>query len=371
MKHLTFLVKPASGHCDLRCGYCFYREHPSQAPERNTGIMSRETARAVIKAGAEAVGSGGMVHFTFQGGEPLLAGLDFYRDFLDMEKEFSGVIFSHGLQTNGTALREDWAELFRRGNFLIGLSVDGTPALHDRQRRDPTGQGSWQRVLAGLDILHKHGIPTQLLCVVTGDTARQPQKVYAGLKKTGCLGFQFIPCLEPEDARGATPWTLSPEAYGRFLCALFDCWYRDWQQGLRVSIRLFDDYLRLLLGQSPGSCAALGNCGSYLVVEADGSLYPCDFYVTQDRYLGNIHQMTPEQVFTCESFLRFQKEGKIRPRECGECRYFSLCRGGCRRDMTPTRSNYYCQSFRTFFSYALPRLLPIAQQLRKENHLRP
>ena len=174
--------------------------------------------------------------------------------------------------------------------------------------------------------------------------------------------MQFIPCLDPMAAqRGSEKYSLKPEAYGRFLCGLFDCWYRDWKAGDYISIRTFEDYLRVLMRMSPSTCAASGACGSYLVVEGDGSLYPCDFYVLDEWKSGNIQEMSVEEAFASAASVRFVREGSLRPEGCGTCPYFPICRGGCRRDWTEPRRNYYCGSFKAFFAYSLPRLREMAR----------
>jgi len=191
--------------------------------------------------------------------------------------------------------------------------------------------------------------------------AKNPQKVYSSLRTLGDHPLQFIPCLDPLEAqRGSEKYSLKPEAYGKFLCGLFDCWYRDWKIGNYISIRTFDDYLRILMRMSPSTCAASGACGSYLVVEGDGSLYPCDFYVLDEWKIGNIQEMTVEEALASSASVRFVTEGARRPEDCKTCPYFPICRGGCKRDWTQQRKNYYCASFKTFFAYALPRLQEVA-----------
>lgn len=327
--------------------------------------MALETAQALIRAAAEAVGSGGMVQFTFQGGEPTLAGLDFFRAFLSMEKQYPGVRFSHSLQTNGMHVNGEWADFLRENRFLVGLSVDGTKQIHDRNRVDASGSGSWSRVTGALALLDAAKVETNLLCVVTAAAAKTPQKVYASMKNLGNHPLQFIPCLDPmENRRGGESYSLTPALYGRFLCSLFDCWYRDWKTGYYVSIRTFDDYLRILMGQPPSACAASGSCGSYLTAEADGSLYPCDFYVLDNWRIGNIRDMSALEALTSPIARQFVEESHIRPAKCRSCQWFPICRGGCKRDWTAAHENYYCEAFRVFFPYAFPRLREAAQQMR-------
>ena len=370
MKQLTFLVKPASSLCGLRCRYCFYEDVAQCRETKSMGIMERGTAENLLRAAAEAVQPGDVIQITFQGGEPTLAGLDFFRDFVALERKLipEGVTVNHSIQTNGMAVTEEWAEFFKENQVLVGLSLDGTREFHDSLRVDHRDRGTWDRAVAALELLDRAGVETNLLCVVTGQMGRSPQKVYQSLGKLGNHPMQFIPCLDPlEAARGSMPYSLSPQRYGRFLCGLFDCWYRDWQGGRYVSIRLFDDYLRILAGMAPSTCAASGACGSYLVVEGDGSLYPCDFFVLDEWYLGNINRMGVEEAMNCPQSLRFLERGRKRPEGCNVCPYAAICRGGCPRDWTafgPQGENYYCPAFRQFFDYALLRLRQAAAVLR-------
>ncbi len=369
MGNVTFLVKPASGLCDMRCRYCFYEDVSDNRQVKSLGLMRTDTAEALIRAGFSYAGPGGSVHFLFQGGEPTLAGLAFYRDFLSAARAAcpAGTDVSFAIQTNGQSLDRDWARSFRENGFLVGLSLDGTRTLHDRFRRDAAGDGTWARTVQALELLTDEGVETNLLCVVTGDAAKAPRQVWQSLRKLGDHPLQFIPCLDPlETPRGSMPWSLTPEAYGGFLKGLFDCWFQELSRGTYVSVRFFDDLLRLMAGMAPGSCAASGRCGGYLAVEADGSLYPCDFYVLDRWRIGSIREMTVSEALNSAVMERFLAEGAQRPAACGGCPYALLCRGGCRRDFTEGpagRSNYYCPSLLAFFPYVLPRLRAAARSL--------
>ena len=368
MRSVTFLVKPASSLCDMRCRYCFYHDISDIREVKSMGMMSSGTAEALLKAAFAAVGPGGFVQFTFQGGEPTLAGLEFFRSFMALEEQYrpKDVQVGHSIQTNGLHINEEWAQFLKEHRFLVGLSVDGNQVIHDAHRIDAAGKGTWDRVTAALALLDRYEVETNILCVVSAMVAKNPQKVYASLRKLGDHPLQFIPCLDPLEAqRGSEPHSLKPEAYGRFLCGLFDCWYRDWKAGNYISIRTFDDYLRILMRMPPSTCATSGACGSYLVAEGDGSLYPCDFYVLDEWKIGNIHDMTVEEALSSPVSRRFLAEGALRPEACKTCPWSPLCRGGCKRDWTEQRKNYYCSSFQAFFAYSLPRLQEMARAARR------
>lgn len=298
-----------------------------------------------------------MITFLFQGGEPTLAGLDFFREFMELERKYAkpNVYCNHAIQTNGFCITEEWAAFLRDHGFLVGLSMDGTQALHDHFRIDAAGHGTWEKTAGALKLLEKYNVEMNLLIVVTGQLAKKAPQVYRSLTQLGRHPMQFIPCLDPIEAkRGSEPHSLKPDSYGKFLCNLFDCWYRDWKAGNYVSIRTFDDYLRILLRMPPSACATSGACGSYLVVEGDGGLYPCDFYVLDSWYLGNILECTVEEALSSEKSRQLLLDSRKRPDECRSCRYMPICRGGCKRDWMENGSNYYCQSFQTFLLTLFP-----------------
>lgn len=371
---MNFLIKPASGLCNMRCRYCFYEDEANNRTVKNLGIMSPETADLLI---AEALANASRregIHFAFQGGEPTLAGADFFRHFtgsVSQQNEKYRIPVSYSIQTNALELSDELISLLAEHHFLVGVSVDGTKALHDANRTDSTRKGTWGRVTHNLQRLQEKNIPVNLLCVVTRSCARSPQKVYNSLKKLNFRHFQFIACLDPmESDRGAEDYSLLPEDYGRFLCGLFDCWYQDWKRGNYVSIRLFDDYVHMAIGLPAGTCATSGSCGHYFVVEGDGSVYPCDFYAIDEWKLGILGDQTLSQMNASAKASLFLEQGRQRPLRCNACPWEDLCGGGCRRDWIirdGQPENYYCPAFQAFFRYAQDRILEIA---RAEQHFR-
>ena len=360
MKQITLLIKPASSLCNLRCRYCFYEDEASNRAQKSMGVMSGETAHTLLEEVFRAAEPGGAVRFTFQGGEPALAGLDFFRAFVEQARELCprGVRTDFSLQTNGILLDEPWADFLAREKFLVGLSVDGFKDLHNLHRVDARGGGTWNGALRALALLQKRRVEVNALCVVTGMCARSPDRAYRQLKKLGFQFIQFIACLDPLGAeRGEMPYSLTPEAYGKFLCRVFDLWYQDWERGQYHSVRLFDDYVHLLLGDGASACASCGRCGTYFVVEADGSVYPCDFFALDQWRMGRLGELAASPQ--AQAFLRW---GQEKPAECAACRWGPLCGGGCKRDWYgEAPHNYYCSSFQTLLDYAMPRLLQMAR----------
>lgn len=381
MRAFSYLIKPAAGLCNLHCRYCFYADETKLRKQANLQIMNRKTVDILLSRALEPLKNGDQVTFAFQGGEPTLAGADFFEYFCSQANKYKerGIGIKYTLQTNGTLLNDKWIRLFRSEDFLVGLSLDGTRYIHDLYRHDKSGKGTWERICNNLNLLRNAAIDVNLLCVLTKQAAAVPQDLYASLKSLHVPFLQFIPCLDPlETARGSMPYSLLPQEYGKFLCDLFDVWYRDWEKGECISIRLFEDYLCLLLGLTPTTCATNGACGIYFVIEADGSVYPCDFFALDTWSLGNIHSNSIAELLQSEAAKKFMLAAYKRPQVCKSCKWRKLCRGGCMRDRVRVgtaatdqdehsagdEENYYCEAFRTFFAYAESRLCYMADCLR-------
>ena len=370
MKFVNFLIKPASSLCNMRCRYCFYADEAALREAASAGVMSGGTAEALLRAAFEAVDEGGAVSFAFQGGEPTLAGLDFFRGFAARAEALNRkrAQISYAIQTNGLAIDADWAAFLAERRFLVGLSLDGDKAVHDEFRVDAAGRGTWNRVTRSLALLQRAGAEVNALCVVTRRCARMAQRAYNNLKRLGLRHMQFIACLDPLEAgRGGEAYSLTPELYGEFLCSLFDAWYRDWKSGNYVSVRLFDDYVHLAMGFPAGTCATAGACGGCFVAEGDGTLYPCDFYCLDEWRLGHVGGAPLESLWLDGAGRRFLENSSRRPAECESCRWRRLCNGGCQRDryVSDGVHNYYCEAFKRLFDYAGGRIAEIAAAERR------
>ena len=366
MKFVNLLIKPASSLCNLRCKYCFYEDEAQNRSQHSMGIMEDALADTLIRQVFEAVDPDGMVSFAFQGGEPTLAGLPYFQHFTGQVKKLrpKGVRVSYAIQTNGTLLNEEWATFLKEERFLVGLSLDGFREVHEAHRIDANGEGTWKRVLAARSLLEKYHVNYNALCVVSGPCAAQPERAYRSLKNLGFRYIQFIACLDPiGQPRGQQPWSLTPEDYGNFLCRVFDLWYQDWASGNYHSVRLFDDYIHILIGDSASTCATCGRCGAYLVLEGDGSAYPCDFFVLDEWRMGCVAEISVAALAASQKAEDFLRWGVKKPAECSACPYGVIFNGGCKNDWytdTDGPHNYFCSSFRTFLDYALPRLRHIA-----------
>ena len=368
MPALSLLIKPASGNCNMRCRYCFYADELDNREIRSYGKMSVDTMHTIVDKAMEY----GDYECTiaFQGGEPTLAGLDFYRDlvaYVTAHENPKKLKIHYALQTNGYLINEEWAEFLGKNHFLVGVSLDGLKEIHDRYRLDAAGKGTYQRVISAIRLLEKHQVEYNILTVVTAATARNGQKIYNYFKKNHFGYQQYIECLDPiGEEPGQHEYSLTPEKYGEFLKSMFDAWYLDMRSGTYVYNRYFENLMMIMAGQQPESCNMRGVCGKQWVFEADGSVYPCDFYALDQWRLGNIQENSFEEMDEKRDELGFIQWSMRQQEDCQKCRWFGLCRNGCRRNREPvtaenTNRNYFCKSYQMFFEYAYPRLNEIYQ----------
>lgn len=366
MEHVHILLKPASGACDLRCRYCFYRDEMEHRRQGVCGFMSEATLERVIRAALAE--SERACTIAFQGGEPTLVGLDFYKKAVELEARYArpGVTVHNAIQTNGWGLDAAWADFFRDHHFLVGISLDGTADTHDHNRRDAAGQGTFARVWRTIELLQARGVEYNILTVVNRQTARQAQRIYSFYQRSGLSYLQFIPCLDPlGQPPSRQPYSLTAKAYGQFLNTLFDLWYRDVQAGKAVSILQFETYVEMLLGYPPSACGMGGVCGCQHVVEADGSVYPCDFYVLDEYCLGNLNQTDLRQINQKREEIGFVRQSRQVDPVCRRCPWYGLCRGGCRRHR-PVRPDgslgrsIFCEGYQMFFAHTIRRLKELA-----------
>ena len=368
MPALSLLIKPASGNCNMRCRYCFYADELDNREIRSYGKMSVDTMHTIVDKAMEY----GDYECTiaFQGGEPTLAGLDFYRDlvaYVTAHENPKKLKVHYALQTNGYLINEEWAEFLGKNHFLVGVSLDGLKEIHDRYRLDAAGKGTYQRGISAIRLLEKHQVEYNILTVVTAATARNGQKIYNYFKKNHFGYQQYIECLDPiGEEPGQHEYSLTPEKYGEFLKSMFDAWYLDMRSGTYVYNRYFENLMMIMAGQQPESCNMRGVCGKQWVFEADGSVYPCDFYALDEWRLGNILENSFEEMDEKRDELGFIQWSMRQQEDCQKCRWFGLCRNGCRRNREPvtaehTNRNYFCKSYQMFFEYAYPRLEEVYQ----------
>ncbi len=486
MKNLNLLIKPASSSCNLRCRYCFYYDVADNREVKNYGIMNDDTLENMVKkvfddveysanfafqggeptmAGIEffekfhkfvekyntkkiivnfSLQTNGTLlnkNFAFQGGEPTMAGIEFFEKFHKFVEKYNTkkIIVNFSLQTNGTLLNKKWLELFKKHNYLIGLSLDGNKEMHDTFRIDAKGEGTFSRVLKAAKMMKKAEVEFNILCVVNKLIAQNGKLVYNFFRNNGFRYYQFIPCLDSLSCSEEKDYTLTAEDYGKFLDETFNLWYEDMMSGKRISVRHFDNYTKILLGEEPEACDMVGDYGKFLdetfnlwyedmmsgkrisvrhfdnytkillgeepeacdmvghcnmnaVLESDGSMYPCDFYVLDEFKVGNINESSFEELFKSEAEMRFlsfeelfKSEAEMRflrtslavDEKCKVCRYFKICRGGCRRHKELTAEgnyeNRFCESYKYFFERNIDKMIKTAEyvmKIRRENFIK-
>lgn len=370
MPPISVLIKPASSKCNLSCEYCFYHDVAHNRAVADFGFMNLETIEVIIRKVLQF--ASGYATFSFQGGEPTLCGIDFFKEVVKLQNKLNvnNVRINNCIQTNGVLINNTWAEFLHHNHFLVGLSLDGPRDLHDNYRVDAKGRGTHEKVMQTAALFDKHKVEYNILFVVTEPTARRPDELYDYFKKHKFSFLQFMPCIDPENTeRGAHNYSLNPERYTFFLKHFFDKWYVDFIGGREVSVRYFDNLARMVMGMPPEMCSLLGSCQCQFVFEADGSVYPCDFYVTDEWKLGNIHENELLELYESDTCTRFIKSSLSAAAACRTCQWKSLCRGGCRRDRQKARTeelerNYFCESFSEFLAHAHPRLLDVARYVQ-------
>lgn len=379
---ITLLIKPASGRCQLRCRYCFYHDLCGLRDVSDRGVMAPDTLESLVRL-ALAPGERGPVTFAFQGGEPTLAGRPFFEALLSCQHRWNtaGVPIQNSIQTNGLLLDDEWIRFLARERFLVGLSLDGPKEIHDRYRVDARGRGTFRETLRRYDDLRKAGAMVNVLSVVTDHAARHVRSLHRFYHDIGVEYLQFIPMLPPF---GDTPLPedaprLGADRYAGYLMEMFDLWWEDLQGNRAFRVRTFDNLVQMAAGHPPESCDMNGFCSPHLVVEADGSLYPCDFYCLDEVRLGSLREIAQgrhgdpatfrlQSLATCEAAARFVAPSLVPDPACDACPHAGLCRGGCRRQrdslgLGPLERNRFCDAYRAFFDHAAPRILRLAARL--------
>jgi uncharacterized protein len=362
----SLLIKPASAMCNLDCEYCFYLDRDSD-PYGGPGArkMSHETLERLVESWLRY--SYPNSTFAFQGGEPTLCGSEFFARLCELQKQYgrNGQNVSNSMQTNAVLLNERWCEIFREYNFLLGVSIDGPEPIHDLYRVNKEGRGTWRQVMRSIELLKKRKVDFNALCVVSAANVEKPKELYKFYKSLGIEFMQFIPLAEFDREGNRLPFTPTPEQYGRFLCEMFDLWWPDIR---RVRIRFFDNLAEALAGQKPGACTMHESCDSYAVVEYNGDVYPCDFFVAQEWRLGNIHQDSWVDIARSPVRSAFAAKKGIGHPACNACEYEPLCHGGCPKLREGRHHrfedlDYYCTSYKMLFAKASGKLLKEVEKI--------
>jgi uncharacterized protein len=361
----SLLIKPASAVCNLDCSYCFYLDRDADpykslpARRMTTETLERLVDTYLFYSYPNSV-------FAFQGGEPTLAGLPFFEKLVEFQQSHgrNGQSVSNAMQTNGVLLDQNWCDLFRRYNWLLGISLDGPQEVHDLYRVNKEGRGTWKRVMESVELLKKQGVEFNILCVLSQANVGKPKELYRFYRNLGIDNVQYIPLAEFDAAGNPLPFTITAEQYGRFLCETFDVW---WPERRKMRIRFFDNIAEALAGQKPGSCTLHETCDSYVVVEYNGDVYPCDFFVEGAWKLGNIELDSWPEIARRTRRYSFASKKTLAHPECQVCEYQSICHGGCPKFRHgPHHSfddlDYFCQAYKMIYARSAG---PLTEEVRK------
>ncbi|MCF7943760.1 MAG: anaerobic sulfatase maturase [Spirochaetia bacterium] len=363
------LVKPSGPDCNLACTYCFYY-HKQDYFAPGVHRMSDAVLETLIQKSLS--GPERQFGFGWQGGEPTLMGLEFYQRAIELQKKYgAGKNISNSMQTNGILINEEWADFFIKYHFLVGLSIDGPAHVHDHYRVTASGKGTHEEVEKTARMLLNKKVEVNALSVVTDYSAKYPEETYRYLRDLGFTYLQFIPVVEtnPENSREAAPYSVTAKAYGEFLCRIFDLWEADFRDGYAtISVRLFDTFSHIYMGMQAPECTVRKTCGDYLVVEHNGDIFSCDFFVEDAWHLGNILEDDPREIINSRRQELFGKMKSQLAPKCLKCEWLAFCWGGCIkdrvRDPRDKRFNHFCEAYKIFFSYADQRFRKLMENFR-------
>ena len=360
-KPFQLLIKPVCADCNMRCDYCFYLRAADLYPEQRRHVMSDEVLEAMI-SGLMRLRFPQSV-FSWQGGEPTLAGVDFFRRVVAFEQKHGvpGQEVANSFQTNGLLIDPEWCRLFSEYKFLVGLSLDGPPETHDAVRRTVGGQGTWQKAFDAARLMQQYGVEYNILTVIHAGNVGLGADLVRWFVKEGFSYLQFIPCLEP-----GVRHSVSADAYADFLCDTFDYWAKEGMG--RVSIRDFEAIVAMFLGEPAQLCTHGRKCNNYVVVEHTGDVYPCDFFVYDEWKLGNVLDTPVESFLETEKFKRFAKQKAAVP-ACRGCEWRAMCYGGCQKDRRCAGSyevpTPFCIAYKKFFKHASPKFKSLAKHVER------
>ena len=362
------MAKPVGPLCNLDCQYCFYLEKETLFPQGENFQMPDEVLENYVRKYIQSQHTP-EIHFAWQGGEPTLRGLNFFRKAVALQRRYAGGRPVHNaFQTNGVLLDDEWCEFFAREKFLVGLSLDGPEHIHNRYRVDKAGAGSFAQVVQALEMLKKWRVEFNTLTCVTRQSPDEAVEIYQFLKEQGVQFMQFIPIVERTDGldgSALTPWSVSSEGFGHFLTAIFDEWIQA-DVG-RIFVTFFDMMLSAWCGIEPGLCTHARECGQAMALEHDGGLYACDHYVYPEFYLGNIMEKSIEEMLFSPAQIKFGRDKReTLPAYCRACDFLFACNGECPKHrfvQTPDGEpglNYLCAGYKIFFRHIDPIMRAMA-----------
>ena len=368
------IAKPIGAICNIACEYCFYLDKEKLYPHKSRSEfrMSDEVLERYISQYIDAQPSSQEINFSWQGGEPTLLGLDFFRRAVALQKHYArpGQLISNALQTNGMLLNDEWCTFLRDEGFLVGISIDGAQTLHDRYRLDLAGHGTFARVMNGLEALQRNNFEWNALTVVQRDNGDHGAEVYRFLKSIGASFLQFIPVVEPQPDGGVSTSSVESEQFGRFLNAVWNEWLvADIGE---IFVQHFDMMLGIALGYPASSCVHSRTCGKAVALEHGGDLYSCDHFVKPEYKLGNLSNSHLAELVDGVQQSQFgNNKFDLLPEYCRSCEFLTYCYGGCpahRVALTPAGDphlNHLCAGYKLFYAHTQPTLQAMTTALRR------
>jgi len=368
-------IKPVGARCNLKCSYCYYVEKGDIYGSDVKSVMNDETLENCIKQHFLA-SHGDTVLFTWHGGEPLLAGIDFYEKVLSIQKRHlpQGKSFLNGIQTNGTLITKAWCEFFATHGFVVGISMDGPDIFHDAMRHTSHQCGSFEKTLGGYRLLCEHGVHAEILCVVSACNVRHPLVVYDFFKMLGANYITFLPLVEKSNigAGQVSQDSVPALEFGLFLAAIFDEWIKN-DIGV-VKIQIFEEALRTAFNQEHSLCIFRERCGGVPVIEHNGDFYPCDHFVDKNRRFGNINEH-PLDYFLNHPVQKAFGDAKLNtlPQYCIRCGVRKMCHGECPKNRFTTSPdgepglNYLCEGYKYFFNHCKPFIDSVTEAWKHDN----
>lgn len=358
-----YLIKPVSSSCDLKCKYCFYHDVSEHRSTANWGIMTEQTMLSIISK-ALNVENDAMITFAFQGGEPTLIPLTFYENFVAQVKRHKKEkqIIHYAIQTNGYTIDDHWCRFFKKNNFLVGVSLDGYAKNHDYFRLTRKNQGTFKAVMKNIEAFRKYDIDFNILTVLSKPLAKHPEKLYHFYLENDLHYIQLIPCL-PGLKQNDDPFALTPKLFAEFYKTFYKLWLEDFKQGKPLSITLFDNLILIFKGIYPSVCGMLGQCQMQYVIEANGDIYPCDFYVLDAYRCGNINRQSLLELKQSKQAVEFLNEIHPSCSLCQNCKFINICHSNCKRLSVTYFNEHYC-GYQDFLEANYRSIADIAQRIR-------
>jgi len=374
-REFQVFVKPAGSLCNLGCHYCYYLKKEHLYPKDESFRMDDDVLEEYVVQHIEA-SPGSVIQFSWHGGEPTILGLDYFRKIVALQHKHQPPRqrIVNGMQTNGTLLDEDWCRFLAEEGFVVGISLDGPEELHDRYRVTKNHTPTHKLVMHGYQLLQEHRIPSNILCVVHAQNVRHPTEVYQFFKQLKARYVEFLPLVEPQpEGKGSvSPLSVPAEAFGNFLCTIFDEWVS--QDVEQVNVQIFEEVARTALGQEHALCIFRKTCGDVPVIEHNGDFFSCDHFVDTQHHLGNIRKTPLVDLLESPTQRAFgQAKWDTLASTCQTCEVLRFCHGGCPKDRiihTPegkARLNYLCAAYKRFFTHCQPFVTQLSAVWRKES----